>query len=149
MAAVHASTHPLSPLSPKRSNSVTNYAEVAKASGVSTITKVVFYRDVVGSAYSLLGTVSSSPFKVGFTVSDLDVNTVVNIVAVVTCADGSVLYTVFSGRVREPNLSPTDIRVSVSSIRVRGEPCDSKGERLAVWQVAVRCCVRWHARTGH
>jgi hypothetical protein len=109
------------PLFPACSNSVTNFVEVTKASGTATITRVSFYRDVLGSSYSLLGTVSSSPFRAGFSVSDLDVNTVVNILAVVTCSDGSVVYSVFSGRVREPNLAPTDIRVSVGSIQVCAE----------------------------
>jgi hypothetical protein len=100
-------------------NTLTNYVEVTKAGGTATITKVVFYRDVLGAAFTLLNTLTAAPFKVGFSVSDLDVNTVVNVVAAVTCSDGNVVYMTFSGRVREPNLSPTDIRVTVSTIQVR------------------------------
>ena len=113
-------------------NTLTNYVEVTKAGGTATITKVVFYRDVLGAAFTLLNTLTAAPFKVGFSVSDLDVNTVVNVVAAVTCSDGNVVYMTFSGRVREPNLSPTDIRVSVSNIQVCVLPFPHEGIPSAV-----------------
>jgi len=50
--------------------------------------------------------------------------------AVVTCSDGSVVYSVFSGRVREPNLAPTDIRVSVGSIQVCAAFLSARAARI-------------------
>jgi hypothetical protein len=100
-------------------NSLTNFVEVTKSGSTASITRVDFYRTVAGQASRFLSSATASPFRTSFSVSDLDINTVVTIEATITASDGTLVYATFAGRVREPNLAPTDIRISAATVAVR------------------------------
>ncbi len=101
-------------------NYLTNYVEVQKVNGSATIAKVDFFRDVRGFPSRFLASLANAPFSVGFSVSDVAVNSPVVIRAVITTSDGLTLHGTFVGRVREQNLPPTDILLSANSVAVRG-----------------------------
>jgi hypothetical protein len=90
---------------------------VVPAAGV-TITRVQFFRNVLGAASVELGTVTAAPWRIGFTVNTLDVNTPVAVMASVTLSTGVVVEATFTGRVREKNSAPTNILISASSVLV-------------------------------
>ena len=100
-------------------NYATNYVEVLKSSGVASIARVDFYREVLGQTSVYLGAATSAPFKANVTVNDVVVNTFILVRAVITTSDGFVLHASFGGRCREFNYAPTDLTLSNTQLSVR------------------------------